>query len=254
MDLSIERDGHVAILTIQRPPHNFFDSDLLRDLADTATDLTQDPNDCRSIVLRSEGKNFCAGADFSKAPATEGRDAGARETYTQAMRLFDLPVPVIACVQGAAVGGGMGLACAADFRVTSEKTRFHANFVQLGFHPGFALSRRLEDLVGPHVARRILLSGQPVRGATALELGLSDALVTEEDLLDQGLQMAHHYTNLAPLAVRSLKATLLSKLRADLPAVLDHELAEQSWLWKTQDAKAGITANLQRTTPVFAGK
>lgn len=255
MDLSLGRDGHVAVLTITRPPHNFFDSTLLRDIAQNAEELTQDAGDCRAIVLASEGKNFCAGADFSSNSADGDRSVSARETYTQAMRIFDIPVPVIACVQGAAVGGGMGLACAADLRVTSARTRFHSNFTQLGFHPGFALSRRLQDLVGTHQARRILLSSRPVRGEDAQRIGLSDEYVdTDEDLLPRSIEIAHHYASLAPLAVRSVKATLLADFRNTLSATLEHELTEQSRLWATEDSREGIAASLRRAVPVFSGR
>lgn len=254
MDLTIDRDGHVAVLTITRPPHNFFDSALLQDIADSAAELTRHPGDCRSIVITSEGKNFCAGADFSREPADGDRDASARNTYSQAMRIYDIPVPVIASVQGAAVGGGMGLACAADFRVTSERTRFHSNFTQLGFHPGFALSLRLQDLVGKHWASKILLSSAPVQGEQALQLGLSDELVAEKNLLEKAIEMARGYSRLAPLAVRSVKATLLKDFRSALGSTLNHELSEQSWLWKTADARSGIAANLHREAPVFTGQ
>ena len=145
-------DDHVAIVEIHRPPNNFFDVDLIRRLADAFEVLGRGP-DCRSILLCSEGKHFCAGADFAGGGGRRDSDRdGERERnrdrrsdghlYDEAIRLFEQPLPVVAVVQGAAIGGGLGLALAADFRVAAPEARFAANFAKLGFHHGFALSAR----------------------------------------------------------------------------------------------------------------
>ena len=144
-DLSVEAvDGYVSVLTMRRPPNNFFDLELVEAIADAAEQLAA--GDTRAIVLSSEGKHFCAGADFSAGGSGPGADEmadAARRLYSQAARLLEIPVPVIAAVQGSAVGGGLGLACVADFRVASASSRLHCNFSQLSFHPGFGLSETL---------------------------------------------------------------------------------------------------------------
>ena len=130
-------DAHVATVEIHRPPANYFDAALIRALADAYEALDAD-RACRAIVLCSEGKHFCAGANFGAAASSPADEP--RSLYRQALRLFAAATPVVAAVQGAAVGGGLGLALSADFRVASPASRFTANFARLGFHHGFGLS------------------------------------------------------------------------------------------------------------------
>src|SRR5690606_11747249 len=115
-ELTVDVDGFVALLEIHRPPTNYFDQDILRQIADEAERL-QAEGDVRALVLCSEGKHFCAGANFAPGGLAGERVAASRALYTEAIRLFELELPIIAAVQGSAVGGGLGLALAADFRV-----------------------------------------------------------------------------------------------------------------------------------------
>src|SRR5215471_14208662 len=131
-EIGVGLDGHVAAVEMRRPPHNFFDSDLVAELAAAFERLDADP-ECRAIVLAAEGRSFCAGADFSRRMETgtvaEGsRSPAGRHLYKEAIRLFQTRKPIVAAVQGAAVGGGLGLALVADFRVTCQEARFSANF------------------------------------------------------------------------------------------------------------------------------
>ena len=133
-------DDQVATVEIRRPPDNFFDVGLITSLADAYFAL-DDRDDARAIVLCSEGKHFCAGADFGAAEFRRRRGGAAPAASTsRRSRLFDASTPVVAAVQGAAIGGGLGLACSADFRVASPQARFAANFARLGFHQGFGLT------------------------------------------------------------------------------------------------------------------
>jgi len=156
-DIEVSRDGYVAIVEIQRPPHNFFDIDLIHTLADVFDTLDEDKG-ARAIVLASQGKNFCAGNDFAskpkpsthpKAVALEGSFS---PLYAGAVRLFSNKKPIVGAIQGAAVGGGFGLALLPDFRVVTPQARFTANFVKLGFHPGFGLTHTLPKLIGQQKA------------------------------------------------------------------------------------------------------
>ena len=119
-------EDHVATVEFDRPPHNHFDVDLIGALADAYEQLDSDPA-CRVIVLCSNGRHFCAGANFAGAG-----EAGGEALYEQAVRMFAAATPVVAAVQGAAIGGGLGLALSADFRVASASSRFAANFARLG--------------------------------------------------------------------------------------------------------------------------
>lgn len=252
--VTLDRAGaHVAVVEIHQPPANFFDRDILREVADAGERAADEG--ARAVVLCSEGKHFCAGASLGDASGELDPRAAAERVYEQAVRIFRLDVPVVAAVQGAAVGGGLGLACAADFRVAGPRTRFEANFARLGFHCGFALSVSLPRIVGHTAAQRMLLTGLPVRAEEALALGLADRLASEVGQeREVALELAGELAAAAPLAVRSMRRTLRADLLDGLEAALRHELDEQERLWRTEDCAAGITASLNRDTPTFVGR
>ena len=165
-DIGISQDGYVATVEMRRPPHNFFDSELIAEIGEAFEKLDADPG-CRAMVLAAEGRSFCAGADFSKRMDTgtvsEGsRSRTGRHLYKEAIRLFRTKKPIIAAVQGAAVGGGLGLALVADFRVTCQEARFSANFNRLGFHPGFGLTATLPRLVGAQQAALLFYTSRRI--------------------------------------------------------------------------------------------
>jgi enoyl-CoA hydratase/carnithine racemase len=168
-ELGVSIDNHVAVVEIRRPPYNFFDIPMIAGIAEAFESLDLDP-DCRAIVLCSQGTAFCAGANFSNRDATpEQRSPRAvNPIYNEAIRLFSCSKPVVAAVHGAAIGGGLGLALVADFRVTCAEARYSANFNRLGFHPGFGLSVTLPRLVGPQRAAMLLYTGRRVGGEEAV--------------------------------------------------------------------------------------
>ena len=198
-DVSVEIDesGLVAILEIRRGPNNFFDVDLIGDLADALDTLASGA--VRAVVLCSEGKHFCAGADFSGASGAPRRE-GAPHLYDVAIRLFEQPLPIVAAVQGAAIGGGLGLALAADFRVATPDSRFAANFALLGFHHGFGLTVTLPLVVGHQAAIDLLYTGRRIDGSTARELGLCDILVGADELRQRAAAYASEIAAAGPLA------------------------------------------------------
>lgn len=247
------RNGHVVVLEIDRGPGNYFDAKLLEELAAAAIEAQSDGT-CRAVVICSVGKHFCAGADFGSDDLKTDRESTARTLYRHGMRLFDIELPIVAAVQGAAVGGGLGLACVADFRVASSSSRFHANFARLGFHQGFGLTVTLPSIVGPQAALDLLTSARRVSGADAYRLGLVDRLVEEGEERQGALALAEEITQLAPLAVRAIRRTLRSDLKSRVEAALEHELHEQSWLWGTEDSEIGLAASLRRQKPTFRGR
>jgi len=190
-DITVELDGHVATVEIHRPPNNFFDYELISAIADAYEMLDAD-DDCRAVVLCSEGKHFCAGADFS-ARESWGQaqlDTQAGQLYREAARVFSARKPVIAAIQGAAVGGGLGLACSADHRITCAEARFSANFARLAFHQGFGLSVTLPRLVGETQASLLLLTGRRVNGTDAVAIGLADQLVPQNEVREAAQALA----------------------------------------------------------------
>ena len=131
-DISVSIKQHLAYVEINRPPNNFFDAYLIQQIAD-AYEILDEEDECRVILLKSEGKNFCAGANFGQDEDMLDKSVPYKKLYAQAVRLFRTRKPVIAVVQGAAIGGGLGLALSADFRVACHEARFAANFAKLAF-------------------------------------------------------------------------------------------------------------------------
>ena len=246
-DVGVTVDDFVATVEIRRPPNNFFDVALVRSLAD-AYEAVADEAACRAIVLASEGKHFCAGADFHG-----GSDQGGAALYREAARLFAAPLPVVAAVQGAAVGGGLGLACSTDFRVAAPEARFSANFAQLGFHHGFALSVTLPRIVGHQHALELLYTGRRVGGAEAFDVGLCDRLVPRAEVRAEARRLAGAIASSAPLAVRSIRATMRAGLVDAVVAAMDREASEQERLRHTADWSEGVAAMAERRPPRFQG-
>jgi 2-(1,2-epoxy-1,2-dihydrophenyl)acetyl-CoA isomerase len=248
-DVAVERLGdHVAVARLGRPPNNFFDTALLSALADTYEELGSS-DWCRSIVLASEGRNFCAGLDFAG-----NADQDIAALYAHAVRLFAAPLPVVAAVQGAAVGGGFGLALSADFRVATPNSRFSANFSRLAFHHGFALSVTLPLVAGAQHAADLLFTGRRIDGTMALAMGLCDELVDDAGLVPAALRRAEAIAESGPLAVRSIRATLRQGRVAAVEHALAHECAEQERLRLTADFAEGVAASAERRPPRFTGR
>lgn len=252
-DVSVDLgDDYVAEVEIHRPPNNFFDARLIRNLADAYEHLQAGP--CRAIVLCSEGKHFCAGADFhGQSDAEALPEEGAADLYSEAVRLFRAELPVVAAVQGAAIGGGLGVACSADFRVAAPEARFAANFSRLGFHQGFGLSVTLPAIVGNQAALELLYTGRRINGEEAAGYGLCDRLVALDRLRPAARELAGEIASAAPLAVRSIRRTMRGHLAEDVARVTRHEDEEQKRLRATADFAEGTRASLERRQPNFTG-
>ena len=242
-------DDHVATVELCRPPNNFFDVAMIRRIADLYDALAAG-GDARVIVLCASGKHFCAGADFSGGSGVVGRPG---ELYREAVRLFAAELPVVAAVQGAAVGGGLGLACSADFRVAAPQARFAANFAWLGFHHGFALTATLPAIVGQQQALDLLYTGRRIDGNAAHRLGLADHVAEAGELAATAHAIARDIATSAPLAVRSIRATMRAPLLVAVRQAVEREAAEQQRLQQTADWREGVRASLERREPKFEG-
>jgi 2-(1,2-epoxy-1,2-dihydrophenyl)acetyl-CoA isomerase len=246
-------DDYVTEVEIHRPPTNHFDVALIRSLAEAYAHLDADAS-TRAIVLCSEGKHFCAGADFTASSSAAPLEVGeAVSLYREAVRLFAAEIPVIAAVQGAAIGGGLGLACSADFRVAAPEARFAANFSRLGFHQGFGLSVTLPGIVGQQAALDLLYTGRRITGEEAARLGLADRLAPLDTLRSAARAFAVEIAESAPLAVRSIRQTMRGHLADAVAAATEREEAEQTRLRRTKDFSEGIRATAERRTPNFTG-
>jgi len=261
-DIAVDIADHVMTVEIQRPPQNFFDHSLIRQIADAFAEADNDP-DCRAIVLAAQGKHFCAGANFGSGRDDDSGSAdfteeGFRNTtgilYREAARLFRNTKPIVGAIQGAAIGGGLGLALVPDFRVATPDARFGANFVKLGIHQGFGISVTLPRIVGHQAASMMLLTGRRIGGQEALAMGLVDVLTDAANLRDDALKLAREIAENAPLAVKSVRATLRGELADAVADATEHELKEQQWLRATDDAQEGIRAVAERRPGNFKAR
>ncbi len=252
--ISVGLTGFVATVELQRPPNNFVSVAMIAELADALERLDTEP-DCRAVVLCSAGKHFSAGADFGR----RGEDGRAepiergRHLYKEAIRLWCTAKPIVAAVQGAAVGAGLGLAVMADFRMGCPEARLSANFTRLGFHPGFGLTATLPRLVGPQNAALIMYTGRRFTGEQAKAMGLLDQLVPQDRVREAAHALATEIAQSAPLAVVSTRETLRRGLAAAVQAATEREYQEQNWLRETQDFREGIRAMAGRRLPAFKG-
>jgi len=253
-DIAVRREKHVAIVEMRRPPHNFFDVPLMAGLANVFEALETDPA-CRAIVLCAEGTAFCAGANFSRNNDAASRSPRAvNPIYSEAIRLFSCAKPVVAAVHGPAIGGGLGLALVADFRVTCSEARFSANFNRLGFHPGFGLSITLPRLIGIQKAALLFYTGRRISGEEALAIGLADLLVRPEDVRAEALKLASEIATSAPMAVVSTRKTLRAGLVEAIRQAVAIESVEQNSHFRSEDFKEGVAAMAARRDPMFIGK
>jgi enoyl-CoA hydratase/carnithine racemase len=267
-DIGVEIHGHVGLIEIRRPPLNFFDISLINQIADALEGFDRNI-EIRASVLAAQGKAFCAGANFNDPARPAQETAAAKETtkgdpadslgpinhlYLQAVRIFRCQKPMVAAVHGAAIGGGLGLAVSADFRVTCPEARFSANFTKLGFHPGFGLTVTLPELIGKNNAELMFYTSRRVTGEEATRWGLANECVPQDRVRDAAMKLASEIAECSPLGLLSTRATMRQGLADRVMAATNHELAEQSRLRTTEDFKEGIKATEERRFANFKGR
>ncbi|HKS17789.1 MAG TPA: enoyl-CoA hydratase/isomerase family protein [Bradyrhizobium sp.] len=261
-DIGVEKHDHVGLIEIRKPPLNFFDVSLINQIADALEEFDRDI-EIRASVLAAQGKAFCAGADFSD-PKRQEQEAEAEtdpaanllinHLYVHAVRIFRNKKPIVAAVHGAAIGGGLGLAVSADFRVTCPEARFSANFTKLGFHPGFGLTTTLPDLVGKNNAELMFYTSRRVTGEEATRIGLASVCVPQDQVRSEAMKLAQEIAECAPLGLISTRATMRAGLADRVLAATNHELEEQTKLRATEDFKEGVKATAERRLAKFKGR
>jgi enoyl-CoA hydratase/carnithine racemase len=211
--------------------------------------------------LAAQGKAFCAGANFGDGSTldAQGRRSnepgpGVAPLYIEGNRLFRTKKPIIAAVHGAAVGGGLGLAMVADFRVTCPEARFCANFTRLGFHPGFGLTVTLPAVIGETKASLMFYTSRRVPGDEAYAMGLADVLVRQDQVRDAAIKLAAEIGENSPLGLIATRMTMRGGIADRVREATDHELEEQTRLRKTDDFKEGVKSMSERRVPDFKGR
>jgi enoyl-CoA hydratase/carnithine racemase len=261
-DIGVEKHDHVGLIEIRRPPLNFFDVSLTNQIADALEEFDRDV-EIRCSVLAAQGKAFCAGANFSdparqeqekRAESNPGENLPINHLYVQAVRIFRNQKPFVAAIHGAAIGGGLGLAVSADFRVTCPEARFAANFTKLGFHPGFGLTTTLPELIGKNNAELMFYTSRRVTGEEAYRWGLANELVPQDQVRDAAMKLAGEIAECSPLGLVSTRATMRKGLADRVLAATNHELVEQNRLRLTEDFKEGVKATSERRVANFKGR
>lgn len=249
----VERDGGVVTLTIDNPPLNIVTAGVRTRLASVLTELRQD-DALRCVVLTGAGdRSFCAGADLGEE--AELTPATVRKFLEDDGEIFDsleqLPVPVVAAVNGHCMGGGLELALSCDVRVVAEDAKLCGAGVKVGL---VVSTTRLTRLVGPAAAKDVLLTGRTFSGADAFRLGVAAAAVPRADVVAEARSWARQIATRAPLAVRRTKTAIHEAAELPFTEAIGREFDHFAALSATEDHKHAIEAFFARETPAFQGR
>jgi enoyl-CoA hydratase len=254
MAVDVDIEGNIATVVLNRPEAlNAFNSEQLN-LVHSALKGLRDDRSVRAVILTGAGdRAFAAGADikamagFSKA---EGL-AFARLGHSVAYMIESLPMPVIAAVNGFALGGGCELALACDIRIASENAIFGQPEVTIGVPPGWGGSQRLPRLIGPGLASELILTGRRVDAAEALRIGLVNAVYSKVELLDRARELAGTIAANSPLAISAAKRSIQTAFNGNTASGLDTETKLFGDLFETNDQREGMLAFIEKRAPVF---
>lgn len=249
-----EKSGHVGVIKITRPEAlNALNQQVLSDLNSVVSDL----RDVRTVVLTGEGeKAFVAGADIKEMQAHSASQAREMAIHGQALmqKIEDLPMPVIAAVNGFALGGGLELALACDFILASNKSRWGLPEVSLGLIPGYGGTQRLTRVLGRALAKRVALSGEMFTAQQGYEWGLFASLHEPAELFPAVMKLAETLASRAPLALRMVKEAVHRGGDMSLTDGLKLEADLFGRSFETADHNEGIAAFIEKRSPVFQGK
>jgi enoyl-CoA hydratase/carnithine racemase len=249
----LEIHGQVAVLNIHRAAKlNAFTPSMTAALMSHVTHLNEEP-EVRAVVLTGTGRAFCAGSDIAGLDDYPSPwDFGNRPDYCDTIRL--LRQPVIAAVNGYALGGGLELALACDIRLAAEPATFAAPEIKLGWIGGGGMSPLLAHSIGPGNAAVMLLTGDPIDSATALRWGLVSEVLPAGDLYGRARELAATIASRAPLAAQTAKRTLRAAFEMPLGAAIDYERQLQTICFATKDAAEGRAAFAERRPPAFRAR
>lgn len=256
-NIILEEESGLAVLIINRPQAmNALNYDTLQEIGEVLHKIKVKPNIQALIVTGAGEKAFVAGADIAymeSLNAIQGREFGAlgQAVFTA---VENLPIPVIAAVNGFALGGGCELAMACDIRLACDKARFGQPEVSLGITPGFGGTQRLPRLIGSGPAKELIFTGMNIDANEALRLGLVNRIYPADILMDEARNLAHKIIANAPLAVRLCKAAINRGLQADIDTALSIEADVFGLCFSTRDQKEGMNAFINKRKADFAGQ
>ncbi|NPV69488.1 MAG: crotonase [Firmicutes bacterium] len=255
--IKLEKEGGVGILTIDRQPAlNALNKQVLEELSAALDQVAQD-KEVKALIITGAGeKAFVAGADIGvmqPMSVAEGRD-WALLGQKVFMKIEELPHPVIAAVNGFALGGGCELALACDIRIASDRAKLGQPEVTLGITPGYAGSQRLPRVVGPSWAKQMIFTGDIIDAATAEKIGLVNTVVPAADLMARAKELAARIASRAPVAVQLSKVAINKGLATGIHTGGAFEAEVFGECFATADQKEGMKAFLEKRKPVFTGK
>lgn len=254
--LNIEDRGVVRIIQINNPATlNSLNTNLLEELERAFRDV-QTSSIVRVVILTGVERSFVAGADIAEMSAfnaEEGRQFGERGAQLF-RKIEQLRVPVIAAINGFALGGGCELSLACDLRIASAKAKFGQPEVGLGIIPGFSGTQRLARLIGSGRAKELIYTGKIIKADEALALGLVNSVVEPEELMNETLKLAEEIAKQAPLAVSYAKQAINRGLETDIETGIEYETNLFGLCFATQDQKNGMHAFLKKEKVSFEGK
>jgi enoyl-CoA hydratase/carnithine racemase len=264
-DLRYERAvgaEHTAVITLDRPSaSNAYSTEMIDSLVN-ALDAAEDDDDVWAVILTGAGKAFSAGGDLRAMQARTGMFAGdsvrLRTAYTRHIqrvprRLHRFEKPIIAAINGPAIGAGLDLACMAEFRLAAQSATFGSTFVKVGLVPGDGGAYFLSRAVGYTHAARMVLTGKVIDAAEALRIGLVSEVVADADLMEAAHRLARELTACSPLAVRLAKQALCRSWDSSLDQALELAATYQCVVQRTPDHEEGVQALLERRPPQFKG-
>lgn len=253
----VDRTDSVLEITLNRPHNrNSMTPEMLPAFGAAIREAAVDP-DARCVIITGTGESFCAGADFRSDLLDAARKPppdAQYEVYGAFLDILKIRVPVIAAMQGHAVGGGLGLAMVCDMRVANREAKYGANFVRLGLSPGMAISYMLPRLVGVPRALELMLTGRIITGEEAAAIGLVNHAVEPTGVLERARELAAEITTAAPIAVRWTKELTYRHLDWDPQAAARLEGAFQAFAGQTRDFAEGVSALLEKRPATFSGE
>lgn len=255
-NLILEKEENIAVLYLNRPQAlNALNDELLGEITLAVDEIARD-DEVKVLIITGAGKAFAAGADIKSMQtlnAIEGRKLGklGQDTF---MAIDKLEKPVIAAINGFALGGGCEIAMAADIRLASHKAKFGQPEVGLGITPGFGGTQRLPRLVGEGIAKELILTGSMINAEEAYRIGLVNHVYPEEELMAEAKKLAVKIAANAPVAVSLSKVAINKGAQADINTAMDIEADLFGMCFSTEDQKIGMTAFLNKEKPEFAGR
>ena len=254
--IKLEVKGNIAIVTVNRPKAmNALNSQVLDELRGAFHEIAQS-QEIRAVILTGEGKAFVAGADIaemSKLNAVEAR-AFAKKGHAVMNFIENIEKPVIAAVNGFALGGGCELSMACDIRIASEKAKFGQPEVGLGLIPGFGGNLRLPRLVGDGMAKYLIYSADMIDAAEAYRIGLVQKVTAPEELLEEAEKMAAKIASKAPIAVALAKNVVNNGNNMDMKSASAYEVNSFSVIFDSEDMKEGTAAFLEKRAAEWKNK